>query len=244
MSWILVWTELNLQPLTVNWPVFGVIAVLLLVCERSPRTWIRFGPIGVVTPIWLFAFALILLGSPSAGVGVALLGATINAMAQVSSVAAVVRRVGGTAISLATAGLVLLAMGVHGSITQDETVPWDWGLAIVFAGMSIVLLNAAVAAISMSVRRRISFLALLRRGLGVRLTAEGALLSLAPIWVIGINFSLVLAPLLAITSVLVFRSTRQALERAHEAHHDSLTGLVNRRAFLDQLNDALVDPRQ
>jgi diguanylate cyclase (GGDEF)-like protein len=243
MSWFLIYTELNLQPLEVNWPVFGVIAAVLLFCERSPRTWIRFGPIGVVTPLWLFAYALILLGSPSAGVGVALLGATVNALAQINTVSGVVRRVAGTAISLSTAGLILLAMGVHGSITQDGTVPWDWGMAIVLAGMSIVLLNAAVAAISMSVRRRMSFLALLRRGLGVRLTAEGALISLAPIWVIGIDFSLVLAPLLAITSILVFRSTRQALERHHEAHHDALTGLVNRRAFLDQLNDALVDPR-
>jgi diguanylate cyclase (GGDEF)-like protein len=227
----------------VNWPVFAIISALLLVCERTPRTWIRFGPIGVVTPLWLFAYSLILLGSPSAGVAVALVGATMNAMAEITTVSGVVRQVGGTAISLSTAGLILLAMGVHGSITQAETVPWDWGLAIVLAGMSIVVLNAVVAAISMSIRRRISFLALLRRGLGVRLTAEGALISLAPIWVIGIDFSLVLAPLLAITSVLVFRSTRQALERAHEAHHDSLTGLLNRRAFLDHLHDALVDPR-
>ena len=59
---------------------------------------------------------------------------------------------------------------------------------------------------------------------------------MAPIWVIGIDFSLVMAPL-AITSILVFRST-QAFERFHE-HHDSLTGLANRRAFMDQLNDAL-----
>ena len=243
MAWFLIWTEVHLQPLSVNWRVFAIISALLLVCERSPRTWIRFGPIGVVTPLWLFAYALILLGSPSAGVGVALLGATMNAMAEMTTVSGVVRQVGGTAISLSTAGLILLAMGVHGSITQDETVPWDWGLAIVLAGMSIVVLNAAVAAISMSIRRRISFLALLRRGLGVRLTAEGALISLAPIWVIGIDFSLVLAPLLGITSILVFRSTRQALERAHEAHHDSLTGLLNRRAFLDQLHDALIDPR-
>jgi diguanylate cyclase (GGDEF)-like protein len=243
MAWFLIWTEVHLRPLTVNWPVFTIIAALLLVCERTPRTWIRFGPIGVVTPLWLFAYALILLGSPSAGVAVALLGATMNAMAEMTTVSGVVRQVGGTAISLSTAGLILLAMGVHGSITQDETVPWDWGLAIVLAGMSIVVMNAVIAAISMSVRRRISFLALLRRGLGVRLTAEGALISLAPIWVIGIDFSLVLAPLLAITSILVFRSTRQALERAHEAHHDSLTGLLNRRAFLDHLHDALVDPR-
>ena len=58
------------------------ISALLLVCERIPRTWIRFGPIGVVTPLWLFAYALMLLGSPSAGVGVALLGAAMNSMAR------------------------------------------------------------------------------------------------------------------------------------------------------------------
>jgi hypothetical protein len=126
MSWFLIYTELNLQPLEVNWSVFGVIAAVLLFCERSPRTWIRFGPIGVVTPLWLFAYALILLGSPSAGVGVALLGATVNALAQINTVSGVIRRVGGTAISLSTAGLMLLAMGVQGSITQDGAVPWDW----------------------------------------------------------------------------------------------------------------------
>jgi diguanylate cyclase (GGDEF)-like protein len=243
MTWFLVWTELRLQPLEVNWRGFAVFAALLLICERTPRTWIRFGPIGVVTPLWLFAFALMLLGSPSAGVAVALVGAVVNSMALVEPRYAVVRRLAGTALSLSSAGMMLLALGVHGSITQDDTVPWDWGIAIVVAGMSIVGLNAAIAAISLSLRRRISFIALLRRGLGVRITAEGALISLAPIWVIGIDFSLVMAPLLAITSMLVFRSTRQALERAHEAHHDALTGLGNRRAFMDQLNDALVDPR-
>jgi diguanylate cyclase len=243
MTWFLFWTEMRLQPLEVNWRVFGVFAALLLICERNPRTWIRFGPIGVVTPLWLFAYALMLLGSPAAGVGVALVGAVVNSLAQVEPVAVVVRHIGGTALSLSSAGMMLLAMGVHGSITQDDQVPWDWGIAIVVAGMSIVGLNAAISAITISLRRRISFLALLRRGLGVRITAEGALISLAPLWVIGVDFSLVMVPLLAITSVLVFRSTRQALERAHEAHHDSLTGLANRRAFMDQLNDALVDPR-
>jgi hypothetical protein len=78
MTWFLVWTELRLQPLEVNWRAFAVFAVLLLICERSPRTWIRFGPIGVVTPLWLFAFALLLLGSPAAGVGVALIGAVLK----------------------------------------------------------------------------------------------------------------------------------------------------------------------
>jgi diguanylate cyclase (GGDEF)-like protein len=122
-------------------------------------------------------------------------------------------------------------------------VPWDWAAAIVCAGLAILGLNATVAAIFLSIQRRISFVALLRRGLGVRVTAEGAMLSLAPIWVIAIDFSLVLVPLLAITTLLVFRSTREALERSHEAVHDPLTGLANRRAFFDHLDDALTDAR-
>src|SRR5688572_12199161 len=131
MTWFLLWTEIHLQPLEVNWRGFGVFAALLLICERSPRTWIRFGPIGVVTPLWLFAYALMLLGSPAAGVGVALVGAAVNSLAQVEPAFVVVRRIAGTALSLSSAGMMLLAMGVHGSITQHDTVPWDWGIAIV-----------------------------------------------------------------------------------------------------------------
>ena len=147
----------------------------------------------------------------------------------------------GTAIALSSAGLILMGMGVHGSITQFGSLPWNWAIAIVAASVAIVVLNTAIAAVSMSTRRRTSFLGLMQRSLAVRITAEGALLSLAPIWVIGIDFGLVLAPLLGITTVLVFRSTRQALERSHEAHHDPLTGLVNRRSLLESLEEMLDD---
>jgi len=192
----------------------------------------------------MFGFGMLLLGSPSLAVAIALVGSTWYATGQTGSVSAVVHRVAGTAISLSTAGLVLFAMDVRGAITSFDQVPWDWAAAIVCAGLAILGLNAIVAAITISLRRRVSFVALLRRGLGVRLTAEGAMLSLAPIWVIAIDFSLVLVPLLGITTILVFRSTREALERSHEAFHDSLTGLGNRRAFFDHLKDALTDMRQ
>jgi diguanylate cyclase (GGDEF)-like protein len=243
LLWSLVWTEIHADPARFNWLVAGIIAILLITCERSPRAWIGFGPIGSVTPLWMFAYALVLLGSPSIAVSVALLGSTLHAVADTDSVSSVLMRVAGTAISLSAGGLVLFALGVHGAITQFDSVPWDWALAIVLAGMSILLLNTVIAALSMSVRRNLSLLAMLRRNFATRITAEGALLSLAPIWVIGIDFSLVLIPLLGITTILVFKSTRQAFERAHEAHHDSLTGMLNRRAFLDQMNDALVGPR-
>ena len=107
------------------------------------------------------------------------------------------------------------------------------------AGVSIVVLNAFTAALWLSARRRSSFVALLRHGLASRVTAEGALLSLAPVWVIALDLNPVLLPLLAITTILVLRSTRHAFERAHEARHDQLTGLLNRRAFIAAIDDSL-----
>ena len=243
LTWALVWTEINSPSAPVDWWMIAILGPSLVAGERLPGTWIRFGPIGIVTPIWMFGFGLLLLGSPSIAVGIALFGATWHAIRQVGTVSSVLHRVAGTAISLSTAGLILFAMGVRGAITSFDQVPWDWAAAIVCAGLAILGLNATVAAISLSLQRRISFVALLRRGLGVRVTAEGAMLSLAPIWVIAIDFSLVLVPLLAITTLLVFRSTREALERSHEAIHDPLTGLANRRAFFDHLDDALTDAR-
>lgn len=243
LTWSLVWTEINSEPAAIDWWMTAVLGVGLVACERLPSTWIRFGPVGVVTPIWMFGFALLLLGSPSIAVAVALVGSTWYATTQCGSVGAVVHRVAGTAISLSTAGLVLFAMDVRGAITSFEQVPWDWAAAIMCAGLAILGLNAIIAAITLSLRRRVSFVALLRRGLAVRVTAEGAMLSLAPIWVIAIDFSLVLVPLIGVTTILVFRSTREALERSHEAFHEPLTGLANRRAFFGHLDDALTDMR-
>lgn len=240
-TWTLVLTETGAGRPMVNWPAFVVIGTMLIACERIPAAWVRLGPAGVVTPLWLFAFGLMLVGSPSFALCVALLGATLHSITQAETVAGIVLRVGGTAISLASAGLVLMGLGVRGSITQFGELPWRWSFAIVLSGVTIVVLNTAVAALSMSIRRRIRFLSLMQRGLGIRITAEGALLSLAPIWVIGVDFGLVLLPLLGITTALVFRSTRQALERSHEAHHDALTGLINRRSFLETLDETLAE---
>ncbi len=215
----------------------------MLLCERIPATWIKFGSVATVTPLWMFTFGLMLLGSPSAAICAAIVGTIGHGIGRKQGFSANLNRIGSTATSLATAGLVLIAMDVHGAITQFDPLPWRWGLAIVLTGFSIIVANVITAAIDLSLRRRISFVGLLRRGVGARVSAEGALLSLAPLWVIGVDFSVVLVPLLGITTLLVFSSTRQSLERAHEANHDALTGLLNRRSFLEHVDDALLNPR-
>lgn len=237
--WLLVLNELRTGVFVMNWPAFAVLSVFLIWGEYSPSAWIRFGSAGLVTPQSMFAFGLMLVGSPSLAVGVAMVGATVHALRTVQPWPQRVLRMGGTAISLGAAGLIVVGAEVHGSLIEMGVLPWRNAAAVMTAGVTIIVLRTLVAALTMSIRRRISFLALMQRGLAVRITAEGALLSLAPIWFLGVDAGLVLVPLLGITTVLVFRSTRQALERTHEAHHDALTGLLNRRSFLERLDEAL-----
>lgn len=239
LVWVQVMTEISAPIRAGDWLAFVVAAVALVVCERTPASWIRFGPIGVVTPIWLFGFAMLLLGSPSITIGIAALAASLHAVRYDALPSDVVARVASTAFSLAAAGLVLTTLDPADTPTRLADRSWAWAGAVALAGVSIVVLNAFTAALWLSARRRSSFVALLRHGLASRVTAEGALLSLAPVWVIALDLNPVLLPLLGITTILVLRSTRHAFERAHEARHDQLTGLLNRRAFISAVDDAL-----
>ena len=202
-------------------------------------TWIRIGPRTTVTPVWMFALGLLLLGSPSIGIAVALAGILAHSLSRRLQPIATVERVAAAALSLAAATAALRLFDVEEAITGYERLPWTWALAIVLAGLAIVVTNAVTATVLASLQHRRTVTAVFRRTLATRITAEGALLSLAPIWVIGLDFSPALIPLLGVTTVLVFRSTREALQRSHEARHDALTGLPNRRAFLDELDEAV-----
>ena len=221
-----------------NLVVLTLLALGLLVCERTPRTWITIAGGSTVTLLPTFAYAMALLGSPSLALACALAGNLVNSKARKLTTRSKVFAASRTLVTVASAGLVLMALDARGSVTQFDRVPWRWSLAIVLAGMAMLVLDAVVTEIGIALGRNTSFIPALRRGIGVRLTAVGSLLSLAPIWVIGGNSSVVLIPLLGITTILVFASTKRALERSHEAQHDALTGLANRRAFAEHLADA------
>jgi diguanylate cyclase (GGDEF)-like protein len=222
----------------INWILIACIGAAAVVSELVPRTWIAIGRGGAVTLLPAFAYALILLGSPTTALAIA----TLATMLSKSSGSSRWRRafeVGRTVVSVSAAGLVLFAVGAAGSVAQFDRLPWRWSVAIVLCGVAMLVLDSVVSEIGLGLTRRTSFVPALRRVLAMRFTAVGSLLSLSPIWVIGLNSSLVLAPLLAITTVLVWASMRRALTRADEAHHDSLTGLPNRRSFSQHMTDAV-----
>jgi diguanylate cyclase (GGDEF)-like protein len=235
----LVYVERGSPMANVNWIAFGLFAILLFVGENKTALWMRFGSGGEVTPGYAFAYALALLGSPAGAVAV--MGVT-SAYVDIKShkpFRKILFNVANISLALSSGGLVLRLFGIDGAITDHGAIPLTWGIGILAGGTMVFVLNGLLMCLLLALLTGNSFMTTLRQGFALSMTADGALLALAPLFVVAVEFSLVLVPLLGVTSFLVFQSARNALHRAHEANHDSLTKLLNRRALANRLGELL-----
>jgi diguanylate cyclase (GGDEF)-like protein len=223
----------------VNWIAFGLFAILLFVGETRSELWMRFGNGGEVTPGYAFAYALALLGSPTGAVVVMALTSAYVDLRTHKPLRKVLFNVANISLALSTGGLVLHLFGIDGAITHRGSIPLTWGIGILAGGVTVFVLNGLIMCMLLALHTGNGYVATLREGFALIMTADGALLALAPLFVVAVEFSLVLLPLLGITAFLVFQSAREALQRAHEANHDSLTKLLNRRSFSERLADVL-----
>lgn len=219
-----------------NWAALAIFGVLLFLAETRPSFSMKFGEHGSISPGWTFAYALMLFGMPLEALSLLVLATCIESVTERKSLKIAIFNPSVLAASLSSGALVLHAFGLHGPITAEGRIPALWGVALLLGAMSMLLLNGVIIAIAIGIHTGTSLITTMRTGLAVSMTADGALLSLAPVFVIAIDFSLALVPLLASTSYLVIRSARKSLQRAHEANHDPLTDLLNRRAFDDRLS--------
>ncbi len=222
-----------------NWAIFGLFAVLLLLGETQPSFSMRFGDNGEVSPGWTFAFALMLYGMPVGALIVMVIANIIVDVRLQNPARMVVFNASQIALAMSAGALVLQLFGLRGSMTQLDRIPLEWGLGILAAAVTMLVLNGVLTAGVIGLHTGAGFFATFRTGLALSMTADGALLSLAPVFVIAVDYSFVLVPLLATTSYIVIRSARNSLQRAHDAGHDPLTGLLNRRVFDERLSAAV-----
>jgi diguanylate cyclase len=232
------WVSLHTESPPANVPLFVLLSMLLVLGETASPFWIRSGPSRLITPLFLFAFSLLLLGPVGMAFAAALAASLMGSATRGETAMDALLRLADVAISLGSAALLVLSWDTIGPLAERNGVSLRWVLATGLAGITILLLNTVVTALHDAVEHRTALTATVKRGVGARVTTEGAMLSLAPIWVVTLDFSVALLPLLMTTTWLVFRATREALERAFEAHHDALTGLANRRAFLERVTES------
>jgi diguanylate cyclase (GGDEF)-like protein len=115
--------------------------------------------------------------------------------------------------------------------------------AILVGALVYFVVNNALAGTALALAQRTPVLQYLRHDVAFQATTAGVLLTLAPIVVVCAERSLWMVPLFALPMAAVYTSTTIALEK-HQALHDALTDLPNRRLFRDRVNQAVVNARR
>jgi diguanylate cyclase (GGDEF)-like protein len=220
----------------------ALLTAFLVTGELRPLKWLRRQVQGgEVTVSWSFAFAILLMASPIVAVA-ALTGASlVGDLTNRKSFQRALFNAAQVTLSLAAGAGVLVAFGQRDALLRPDGPGPGWLVAIVLAATAIFVTNGLLTCMVIALHERLRVRPLIREGLWLNLSIDGILLALGPVLVIVADYSLLLLPLLLTIVLAVYRSAYLALARQHEASHDQLTGLPNRRFFREQVEAALAE---
>ncbi|HVA61765.1 MAG TPA: EAL domain-containing protein [Mycobacteriales bacterium] len=218
---------------------FFTVAVLLALAELRPLVTAGSPDENGVTISTAFVFALLLHW----GLPVALLMQTVATV-----VADTVRRrapwrttfnVAQYALSWSAAAAVLAIGGVGASIGHPLLLAGRDLPIITVAALMYFLCNDLLVTKAVAQHQRLPLREIYAHHLGYRALTEGALLALSPIVVVVMERDPALVPLLILPIAAVYATASVSLQKEHQAHHDALTGLPNRKLLLRRAGDAI-----
>jgi diguanylate cyclase (GGDEF)-like protein len=218
---------------------FAFLAAGVVLCELLPVKIPRRGEDEAITLSTSFSFALLIAGGPWP----ALITQAFASMTQDLLVGKpwwrVRFNVGQYTLSIAAALMVLYAFSAAPHIGSPH--PFSSGeLPVVLLSAAVFFaVNAGVVGFAVARYQGVQFGRYLRSDLVFTVITGGVLLCLAPVVIATTEYSVFLIPLLAAPIVAIYRAGRQASRSEHAARHDALTGLPNRVAFHNAVQDAI-----
>jgi diguanylate cyclase (GGDEF)-like protein len=205
-----------------------------------------------ITTSTSFSFAILLLFGPAA---------TILALAGASAAGDVGHRknfsrtlfnIGQYAISVGAASFVLSSLSIN-PVGLHHRLQFGSLLGIALAALIFYLLNTTLTNVAVALTARGPVIKFIRGDLVFQGLIDAVLLGISPLIVLIAQQQVWMLPLLLLPIAAVGRSARtsvknadlavslglEASQRKHEALHDSLTGLANRRLLNEQLGQTI-----
>lgn len=222
-------------------PAFWIVAALVVFGEMRPILTPGSAVEEGVTPSTTFTFALLLyVGCPTAAVVQALATVVTAAVARKAAFRTAFN-VAQYTLSLGAAALVLEVMGHSATPTDPWVVDGPQLLAVLLAGATYFAANDGLVGAAVALLNRQPVLGTLRADIGYQFLVSAAVLGLAPLVVLAMDRSALLVPLFVLPLIAVHKHASVSLEREHQALHDELTGLPNRKMLRQHTETALAD---
>jgi diguanylate cyclase (GGDEF)-like protein len=220
-------------------PLLWAIGALILLGELRPIiTPGRSGSDSGVASVTFGFAALLYWGLPVAAV----LKASATLIAGGADGRAAFRSVFNAAQDVLALGAAWAALGLAG-IHPEPARPWvpsGGHLAgVALAAAAFFAVNFTLVTIAVSLHTRAPLLARAREDLPYQAFVILALLSVAPLVVVAMGRSALLVLLFLLPLIAVYLNAAVAVQREHQAMHDELTGLPNRKLLLRRTGDAL-----
>jgi diguanylate cyclase (GGDEF)-like protein len=239
---IFAWAMTRLSGLTglVRHPLFWVIAALVVVAEMRPI--VAPGRTGLESPVasTTFSFAALLFWGFPVAVLLRVASCLTVGLAQRKAPHRCAFNAAKATLSMAAAGLALAITGVHPDPSRP-LVPSGRDLPMVlFAGAACFAVNFLLVGVAIAQHSRTPLLRSLRVALPFQALVNLVLIAAAPlVAVVMAADSAWLVLLFAFPLAALYMNAAMSVQREHQAHHDELTGLSNRKLLIRQTSEAL-----
>ncbi|WP_219465930.1 putative bifunctional diguanylate cyclase/phosphodiesterase [Nonomuraea rhizosphaerae] len=224
-------------------PLFWVLAVLVVLGELRPVMVSSATAVGGTYPSTMFTFAVLLHFGLPVAVLMQAVAVAMNGIVTRKAWHRVMFNIAQSTLALTAAAVVL---GLFG-IVPSPAVPWTPTggdlLAIALAGVAYFATRAALVSGAVALHERRSITRVLKASVGPQSLVYTALLGLAPLVVVVMNHSPTLIPLFVAPLAAVYFTATLSMRRDHQAMHDELTALPNRKMLIVSTEEALAEAR-
>jgi diguanylate cyclase (GGDEF)-like protein len=231
--------HLNLHALDAMSPGVWLLGALVIVGETRPLIASKRYGQGGVTPSTAFTFAILFIWGPAPAI---VLHGIASVLADVFEHKPWWKRIFNLAQYSGCLGAAWLALAVWGWSASPEhahrLTASDLG-PMILAWSIYFVLNNGIVSLVVALRNGSSFWEVFYEDFGFQVFSNVAVLVFSPLVALVATTSPLWLPLVVPPMFAIYATTGMALEREHQANHDALTKLPNRKYLRERLQQAL-----